>query len=463
MDRVAVTSIPRDVTELCERLRSKGKRAWIVGGCVRDLLRQHVAADWDIATDARPQELLAVFPRAIPTGIDHGTVTVVQSGHHYEITTLRGEGGYSDGRRPDWVEFVDDIAADLARRDFTVNAMAVDPVDAKLIDPFDGRGDLARGVLRAVGEAKERFAEDGLRVLRAARFVATLELTLDPETEAAIRPTLETFRKVAMERVRDEWTKTMKARTPSRAFEVMRKTGILEVTCPELLEGVGLRQNRYHAYDVWRHALECMDACAVDPVLRIAALLHDVGKPRTRAWSDETQDYTFYDHDRVGAEIAEPIAARLRFSNDERLRIVSLVRNHLLHYSDEWTDTAVRRWIRRVGSDRVADLYALNEADVRAKGRDFEPDLEALAGLKAHVASVLAKGAALSTRDLKVNGHDLIRELGLRPGRMIGDVLDALLEAVTMDPTLNAPDALLALAREHVRSRGGEGQSGQLC
>ena len=162
---------------------------------------------------------------------------------------------------------------------------------------------------------------------------------------------------MAHERVRDEWVKTMKARQPSRAFEVMRRTGILEVTCPELLEGVGMEQNKWHAYDVWRHGMECMDACQADPVLRIAALLHDVGKPRTRAWSDKTNDWTFYDHDRVGAEIAEPIAARLRFSNDERARIVALVRYHLFHYSDEWTDAAVRRWIRRVGPDRVEDLY----------------------------------------------------------------------------------------------------------
>ncbi len=191
------------------------------------------------------------------------------------------------------------------------------------------------------------------------------------------------------------------------------------------LEGVlASTRTGYHAYDVRvLHAVECMDACAADPVLRIAALLHDVGKPRTRAWSDKTQDYTFYDHDQVGAEIAEPIAARLRFSNDERLRIVSLVRHHLFHYSDEWTDTAVRRWIRRVGSERVADLYVLNEADVRAKGLDFDADLEALERLKAHVASVLAQGAALSTRDLSVNGRDLMQELGLRPGPILGEIL----------------------------------------
>ena len=446
--RIDLGRVPRDVLDLCERLRGKGKRAWIVGGCVRDLLSGREAADWDVATDARPPELLKVFPRAIPTGIEHGTITVLGKDHHVEVTTLRGDGAYTDGRRPDSVQFVDDITADLARRDFTVNAIAVDPEDGKIIDPFDGRGDLGRGLLRAVGDPLQRFSEDGLRVLRAARFVATLELALDPATEAAIRPTLDTYRKVAAERVRDEWIKAMKARTPSRAFDVMHRTGILEVTCPELVEGAGMEQNKWHAYDVWRHGMECMDACQADPVLRIAALLHDVGKPRTRAWSDKTQDWTFYDHDRVGAEIAEPIAARLRFSNEDRARIVALVRFHLFHYEASWTDAAVRRWIRRVGPDRLEDLYVLNAADVRAKGRDFEADLESLASLKAHVARVLAEGAALSTRDLKVNGRDLMTELGIAPGRIIGEILDALLDAVTNDPAVNEREALLALARE---------------
>jgi tRNA nucleotidyltransferase (CCA-adding enzyme) len=241
---------------------------------------------------------------------------------------------------------------------------------------------------------------------------------------------------------------------PSRAFDVMLRTGILEVTCPELVEGVGMAQNKWHAYDVWRHGVECMDACVGDPILRIAALLHDVGKPRTRAWSDKTADYTFYEHERVGAEIAEPIAARLKFSNDERSRIVSLVRHHLFHYSDEWSDAAVRRWIRRVTPDRLEDLYRLNSADVRAKGRDFDADLASLAKLEAHVARVLAEGAAMSTRDLRVNGRDLMTELGLSPGRILGEILEFLLDAVTTDPSLNDRERLLALAREFVQRRG---------
>ena len=450
-DSFDLAHVPADALGICERLRSSGKRAWIVGGCVRDTLLGKTISDWDVATDALPKELMKLFPRAIPTGLQHGTVTVVMHGQHYEVTTLRGETTYSDGRRPDAVHFVDDIVADLARRDFTVNAIAVDPSNGALVDPFDGRKDLASKILRAVGEPIERFSEDGLRVLRAARFCATLELDIEPATFAAIAPTLDTFRKVSAERVRDEWVKTMKAKLPSRAFEVMRETGILGVTCPELLEGVGMEQNKWHSFDVWKHAMACMDACGGDAVLRIAALLHDVGKPRSRAFSDKTQDYTFYDHDKIGAEIAEPIATRLRFSNDERARIVSLVRHHLFHY-DAWSDQAVRRWIKRVGPSLLDDLYTLNEADLRGKGPIFgEADLAPLIALRAHVEKVLAEGAALSTRDLAIDGNTLIKELGLKPGRMIGAVLEALLEVVIADPAQNEREALLARAREIIR------------
>ncbi|MBK6698181.1 MAG: HD domain-containing protein [Myxococcales bacterium] len=450
---VALGAIPPDVRSLCARLAEKGKRGWVVGGCVRDLLLGRQVADWDVATDARPEEVMKIFPKTIPTGIAHGTVTVLLHHTPYEVTTLRGETSYSDGRRPDAVHFVDEIAADLARRDFTVNAIAIDPTSGHVIDPHGGRADLARRLLRAVGNPMERFAEDGLRVLRAARFVATLELELDEATKRAIEPTLGTYRKVSAERVRDEWVKAMKAKRPSRAFEVMRETGILGVSCPELLESYGVEQNRYHAFDVWGHAMACLDACEGDPVLRIAALLHDVGKPRSRAFSDKTNDYTFYDHDRIGAEIAEPIVKRLRFSNDEQTRIVSLVRHHLFHY-DKWTDAAVRRWIRRVGPDRLEDLYAINRADVLGKGTPAtEADLVALSGLREHVARLLAEGAALSAKDLKISGHDLIKELGLAPGRVVGELLAALLEEVLGDPTLNEREKLLARAAELLKAR----------
>ena len=359
-----IDRVPEDVLAICRRLREKGKRGWIVGGCVRDLLRGDAPKDWDVATDARPEDVIRFFRKVIPTGVQHGTVTVVLRGVHYEVTTLRGEGAYSDGRRPDKVEFVDDITADLARRDFTINAIALDPVDGHVIDPFGGQVDLAARVVRAVGDPNERFAEDGLRVMRAARFAATLEHELDPATEQAMGTarSADTFKRVSSERVRDEWMKAMRARRPSVAFEIMRRTKLLDVTCPELVATVGCEQNKWHAFDVWGHTMQVLDAMRPDPVLRVAALLHDVGKPTTRVLSDKTQDFTFYDHERVGAGIADKILARLRFSNEERARVVGLVRHHLICYSDDWTDAAVRRWLRRVTAPLATDLYASRSA-----------------------------------------------------------------------------------------------------
>lgn len=440
--------IDRDAIGICVRLGQAGRKGWIVGGCVRDLLLGKKVSDWDIATDARPGEVMKLFSRVAPTGIEHGTVSVIVRGRPYEVTTLRGDVAYSDGRRPDSVVFVDDIAADLARRDFTVNAMAIDPLGPALIDPWEGRRDLAARLLRAVGDPMARFAEDGLRVLRAARFAATLECTIEGQTLAAIAPNLGTYRKVSAERIRDEWVKTMVARRPSRAFEVMRSTGILEATLPELMESVGCEQNRHHAYDVWTHSMVCLDACEGDPPLRLAALLHDLGKPRTRARSEKTGDYTFYNHETVGAEMASAALTRLRFSNEECERISLLVQNHLVCYSDEWTDAAVRRFLRRVTRERIDDLYALNRADLLAKGKDVSADLEALKRLEARVAAVLAAKDALSVRELKVGGHDVMRELGIAPSRRVGEILEHLLEMVVEDPHLNDRDTLLLLIRK---------------
>lgn len=403
--------------------------------------------DWDIATSALPEQVTQLFRRVIPTGIQHGTVTVLMGKQQFEVTTLRGETTYTDGRRPDAVYFVDDIKDDLARRDFTINAIAYDVLEDRLIDPFDGVRDLAQRRLRAVGKPAERFGEDGLRVLRAARFVATLEVDLEPETARAIQPSLDSYRKVSAERIRDEWLKTMKARRPSRAFEVMKDHGLLAVTAAEMLESVNCVQNRHHAYDVWGHAMSCLDAAPAAPVLRVAALLHDVGKPRSRAFSEKTNDYTFYEHERIGAEMVEPMLSRLRFSNEEQKHITALVRHHLICYDGTWSDAAVRRWLRRVTPELLPDLYLLNEADVRGKGRDVTSDLRNLAGLKAHVERVLAAGAALSTRDLALDGRALMQELGMKPGPDIGRILKTLLDEVVEDPSKNERAALLARAR----------------
>ena len=439
--------------DICKELRKAGERAWVVGGCVRDTLRGERVNDWDVATSARPEKVQKVFRRVIPTGIDHGTVTVLWKGEAFEVTTLRGEGQYSDGRRPDSVVFVGDIDQDLARRDFTVNAIAYDPVDEQLADPFGGLQDMQKKVLRAVGDPSERFGEDGLRILRGARFVATLDFELETDTEAAFRGALDTFGKVSPERVREEWLKTMKARAPSRAFDVMRRTGILEVTYPELLEQVGCEQNKWHAYDVWDHTMHVLDESEGDPVERIAALLHDVAKPRTRAHSDKTNDWTFYHHEKVGADMADRWLRDYRFSNQERDLITGLIRHHLICYSSEWTDAAVRRFIKRVGSDQIDPLLRLGEADALGKGREVEAELAALAELRKRVDKAMQEGSALSTGDLAIRGNDVIPLLDGGAGPAVGKLLRALLERVIDDPSLNTRDKLMPIAEELAKQK----------
>lgn len=451
-DSFPAGAVPASIVDICKQLHTAGHRAWVVGGCVRDVLVGRPVSDWDVCTSATPKEVQSVFRRVIPTGIEHGTVTVLHQGQSIEVTTLRGEGAYSDGRRPDSVHFVSNIDDDLARRDFTVNAMAYDPIEDRFVDPFHGREDIAKKILRAVGNPLERFSEDGLRVLRAARFSATLEFAIDAETEKAIGATLDTFRKVSPERVRDEWLKSMRAKKPSRAFRVMHETGMLQITCAELSKQVGCEQNKWHAFDVWNHTLECLDALGGDPVLRLSALLHDIGKPKTRAMSDKTNDYTFFHHEAVGADMADAWMRAYKFSNDDRERVVHLVRHHLVCYSDEWTDAAVRRFIKRVGPERIDDLMRLAEADALGKGRPVESELVALVSLRGRIAQVQAAGDALSARDLAVRGADLMTHLGLPPGKQIGVLIAQLLERVLDEPSLNERARLLQVASEILSS-----------
>jgi tRNA nucleotidyltransferase (CCA-adding enzyme) len=435
-------AVPDAVLSICERLNRQGHAAWVVGGCVRDQLlnilhpyeKQREPGDWDIATSALPQVVQKLFPKVIPTGLEHGTVTVVLDKVPYEVTTFRAEAGYVDGRRPGQVMFLDDIAADLGRRDFTVNAIAYDPIADKLADPYDGIADLKAGVIRAVGKPAERFAEDGLRVLRAARFVSALEFNLDEATAEAIRPSLGSYRKVSSERIRDEWFKAFKSRRPSLAFDVMARHGLLEATVPELTLPVDT--------DAWRQVLTWMDSCPpfATPLgirfieVRLAALLLPLVRPQ------ESAPFVRYD-----ARVVDEIAVRLKLSNQERARVVALLTFHRLPPSAT-SDAELRRWLRTVTPELVRDLFALAAAKPNTSPEeDFD-----LVHLQDKVDRILGAGPALYVKDLAVDGKVLMSELGLKPGKHLGELLGQLLEAVTDEPGLNTREALLLAAREVV-------------
>ncbi len=409
--------IPEPVVDVCRRLDAAGHRAWVVGGCVRDLLMGREVSDWDLATSALPGEVQSIFRRTIPTGIQHGTVTVLPRGHHYEVTTLRGEGAYSDGRRPDSVEFVREIEADLARRDFTVNAIAYDPRRRDFVDPWGGMEDLRRRVIRAVGDPATRFGEDGLRVLRAARFCATLEFALDPRTEAAIAPSLDTFRKVSAERVHEEWRKALASARPSPAFEVMRRTGILGVTCEPL---AALDDARF------AHTTERVDRCRVSHELRLSALLLDVEPPGSRMdWIDGW-------------------LRSMRCANGERKSVMQRVEHGRVPDEATLDDPALRRWLRAVGRDAVDDVLELARAD----GQD-------VARLASRARAELSSGVPLEPRELAIGGRDVMEALATPPGRHVGDILEWLLERVLDDPSLGTRERLIALLPEAHRATGG--------
>ena len=443
--------VPEDVQVVLRGLRGAKRQAFLAGGAVRDLLRLALGMsatpprDFDVATDALPEEVARLFPRVIPTGIAHGTVTVLSGEHQVEVTTFRGEGPYLDGRRPSSVTFLGDIRGDLSRRDFTVNAIAWDPMQSEVVDPFGGLADLRRRRLRAVGDPLLRFGEDGLRPLRAVRFACTLRLALERKTGQAIGQSLETFGRVAQERVRDELLKLLVRGAPaSRGLRLLLTTGLLGRIAPELLESVRFPQNRWHAFDVWRHTLRCVDFAPPEPVLRLAALLHDVAKPRCAGPAAAPGEHTFYNHEVVGAALAGEMLARLKLPRRETERVALLVREHNWHYLPEWTDATVRRTLARIGDDLPA-LWALRRADLEARGRLVEEGLANQQAAEDRFALEAARDSALRIKDLAIGGADVMQALAAPPSPLVGQVLAKLLDRVLDAPELNSRDVLLRL------------------
>ncbi|HEY0444074.1 MAG TPA: HD domain-containing protein [Candidatus Limnocylindrales bacterium] len=439
--------VPAAVLELLETLWAAGHAGWVVGGSLRDAFVGRPALDWDLATDALPDRLLAIFPGAVYEN-QFGTVAVRHGGTLYEITTFRTDHDYADFRRPHHVEFGTSLEEDLRRRDFTVNAMAWgaaaptggDHPTAALVDPFDGRGDVARRVLRAVGDPAVRFEEDALRMIRAVRLAATLGFDIEPATLAAISARSELVAHLSGERIGAELGKLLAAPRPSIGLRLMADTGILDRVSPELAAQRGIAQNKLAGEDLWDHTVRAVDAAPVDrPIVRLAALVHDIGKPATAA------DGHFYGHDRVGADLARDVLERLRYPRAVIDRVVALVRLHMFDYQASWSDPAVRRFIGKVGRGSLDELFALRAADNVGSG--VEPDGAGLAELRRRVDEQIAADAAVDRSDLAVDGDDLIRELGLKGGPGIGRILAQLLDRVVADPALNDRPTLLLLAR----------------
>lgn len=440
--------VPEQVLEVASRLTERGFRAFLVGGCVRDILRGVPPKDWDVATSAEPRAVQRSFDKVIPTGIQHGTVTVVTRGTHVEVTTFRTEGEYVDGRRPSAVEFRTDIKDDLSRRDFTINAMAYDPVKKELVDPFGGQTDLAAKLIRAVGDPLDRFGEDGLRALRAVRFAAVLGFEIEPSTLGAIPRTITVFKKVSHERIHDELVKLLLSPRPRRGLELLRDTGLLAAFFPELFEQVGFQKGL--ALDLFTLSTLTVERVPAVLELRLAALLCEVGRPRTATPAGDT--FRFPDHDRLGADLCREALSRLKFPNKTVDKVALLVREHSVAISAPWSDGQLRRFAARVRPEHLADLFtviaaqsdALGETARRKQIDDFKNRLDAL----------LAKKPALEPKGLALNGGDIMKVLNAQAGPVIGEATRHLMELVLEKPELNSRDELSDALRKWAENRG---------
>lgn len=433
--------LPEEVQYCIATLEDGGHSAYVVGGCVRDHLLGLKPHDYDMCTDAAPERICQLFERhkLVRNGEKHGTIGVVIAGELYEITTFRTEGGYSDSRHPDWVEFVSDINDDLARRDFTVNAMAYSPTKG-YIDPFGGQQDLEAKILRAVGDAETRFREDALRILRGVRFAVRFGLTPEENTYRAMGSCAGLMDQLARERVFSELSKLLPLVS---AKDLIRYCNIITQIIPELAPTVGFQQNSpHHAYDVYTHTAYAVEAAPQELPLRLAALLHDIGKPQTYT-TDENGRGHFYGHAKVGAEMAEAVLLRLKAPTSLRSQVVLLIEQHMTPFAPD--KKSLRRRLGKLGDETVEQLLSLQRADYFAKGVDEEED-PAFHDIDLLLAQIRLDGSCLTVKDLAVNGSDLL-SLGTKPGPHIGECMKLLLSLVQDDILQNDKEELLRAAK----------------
>ncbi len=438
--------------EIANIFEEAGFSAYLVGGAVRDWFLKEECKDYDIATDAEPKQVQKLFRKVIPTGIEHGTVTILYKGLHVECTTFRCEADYKDGRRPTEVSYVRNIEEDLSRRDFTMNAIAISLKDSSIVDPFGGVQAIKDKVIKTVGNPFERFGEDGLRPIRAIRFSAQLKFKIEDETLNAIPQVLDVCKKISIERFHDELVKILKTDEPIIALQLLEKTGLLEMFLPEFAKCRGVEQLGQHKFDVLDHLfLACNAAPKENLILRLAALFHDIGKPDTRE-KNEYGDYTFYRHEFVSEKICAKVMRRLKFSNKEIEEVCHLVVNHMFNYTDDWSDAAVRRFIVRVGAENIPNLFELRRADGFAH-QAIPVDLRALVPFQKRIEKMLEEENAFSIKDLAVNGKDLM-DLGIPQGQHLGIILKELFETVLDDPSQNTKEQLSEIAKNLAKRDG---------
>ncbi|MBI5004381.1 HD domain-containing protein [Candidatus Kaiserbacteria bacterium] len=439
--------VPVAVFNVCKTLKNAGFEAYLVGGCVRDLIVSREPKDWDVTTNANPEQIQGLFSETFYEN-DYGTVGVVTESSDpklkvIEVTPYRVESGYSNARHPDEVRFSESLSEDLKRRDFTINAIAYDPIAHILVDEHGGKGDIERRVIAAVGDPNERFWEDALRMLRAVRLAAELDFVIEAQTSAGIVAQAAQLEKISRERVRDEFVRILMSPRPMQALYVAQKLGILKYILPEIEEGIGIDQNQAHSFDVFEHNLRSMQHAADKewPLeVRLAALLHDIGKPVARRWSDEKRDWTFHGHEVIGARMAKKILQNLKFSRETIEVVTTLIRWHMF-FSDPDTVTlsAVRRMIVNVGKEHIEELLNLRMCDRIGTGRPKEQPFR----LRKYMSMVdEAMRDPISVAMLKMDGARVMDVTREKPGPRIGWILHALLEEVLDDPAKNTVEYL---------------------
>ncbi len=437
-------TIPKEIKNIIEKLQKAGFEAYIVGGCVRDFLLGQKPKDWDITTNAKPEQIQKVFPESFYENKFLTVTAQIESDDEtlkeIEITTYRSEAKYSDKRHPDEVKYADNLEDDLSRRDFTVNALAMD-LKKKIVDLFDGQKDLKARIIKTVGRPEDRFAEDALRMLRAVRFAAALNFKIEENTAKAIKKNSFWLEAVSKERIRDELTKIIMSDRPAEGIDLLRQTGLLKFILPELEENYGVGQNKHHIYDCYQHALKSLEYAGkkkFNMYVRFAALLHDIAKPRVK--SGEGQAATFYNHEIVGAKITFQILNNLKFSKKDVEKITRLVRYHLFYYNaGEVTESSVRRLVKNVGQENVEELLQVRQSDRIGSG---VPKAEPYK--LRHLKYIIEKISQdpLSAKMLKINGKDIMDMLKIEPGPKVGQILDILLGYVLDDPKKNEREFL---------------------